>query len=67
MPLSLMHLSEQRSQPPVVIDPARPVLDLPNVEFFSAFHAVIMQNTHRKVKIFTAFHAVLNVQILRME
>ena len=60
MALRLMHLGELRSQPLVVIAPARPVVALPEVVFIPAIHAEIMRNIHRIVNILTALFAVFD-------
>ena len=50
-------LSKQRCQPLVVVNPVRPVVLLPDVTLFFAFHAVIVVDFRRTVNSITAFFA----------
>jgi hypothetical protein len=60
-----VHLREQRRQTLTVVDPVRPVLELPDVAFIYAFHAEIVVGIRRTVKINTAFFAYFRLWILR--
>ena len=61
--LCAVHLPEQTHQPLNVIAPVRPVLLLPDVGIFSAFHAAIMWVYRRIGNIFSALITV-NVGII---
>lgn len=60
-----VYLGEQGREPLGVVRPAWPVIVLPDVEFISAFHAVIVLGFHRTVNLFAAFHAAFKASIHR--
>ena len=62
-----VYLGERGREPLGVVRPAWPVIVLPDVEFISAFHAVIVSGFHRTVKTITAFIAFLMMWIHRID
>jgi hypothetical protein len=64
MPLCSVHLGKQRRQPLAVINPVRPVVELPDVALIFAFHAAIVTAIRRTVKAITAFIAFLTTRML---